>query len=371
MKRPAILARFLPRSLGGRMTLAMAGLFATGLLAFGGMALNHLQASKRQAADYQMTLTQRIADDLDARLEAAMASLEAMASQLPDGLPADPGVARHWIAERAGPPTVHFGHGLFLLRGDGVSAAMSSDQPQLADLPEFRMWALKSVVIDETIVSPPFEATLAMDEGTRKTRVLLMATPLAGGGVLAGVMNPGRSGPLATLIDARAGESDSFYVMDGAGRFLLGSPEWETSRGHVPPDIVNLARHGVREASATTAGGDEVLATLTKLQTTGWVLGIHVPLDKAYAEARNLGAGLLAFLLLCALAAAGAAWGMTRLFAQPIRALTDDVVRLGNTDGPLRPLPDRGGVVEVILLTSTINALIARIDDDMTRSGTD
>jgi len=349
------------------MALSLGGLFAIGMLTFVWVEEGHLQGIQNQAAHYQMALTQRIADDLDAHLEAAMAALDSVSSLVPAQLMDNTQAAHRWIGEREGLRASYFNYGLFLLRNDGSLVAMNTPQPRIAELPAFHDWVRKTVVFDEPLISLPFAIPLPITATNRATpaTVLMVATPLAVGGVLVGIMGLERDGPLATAIGARMGENGYIYVADRAGHFLLGSSGKQISQTHVPTEAVTLAGRGVKEPRILTIGDDKVLATLTKLQTTGWVLGAHVPMAEAYAEADDLFAELGIFLLLGTLSAAGVTFGMMRLFARPIRALTEDVVRLGSHEGRLAPLPDRGGSAEIVRLTATFNALIARLDDDM------
>ncbi|MBI5163706.1 MAG: EAL domain-containing protein [Magnetospirillum sp.] len=359
--------RLLPRSISGQMVLVISAVSAVVLGALVWGAMRHVENSQRQIAQSQMTLTRYIAEELDGKMDTALGTLGTLAATAPADVLAAPAAAAAWLDLHRDATTAFFDCGLFLLAADGRPLAVRTDAPTLAAAPEVRKWVTKTLWLEEPLVWPPFRG----DDGHPH---LMLAVPMPGNGaVLAGCIAPRRSSFFGGIERVTLGGSGYVFVTAWDGQLILHPDDSLLLRRDIaplPPALLERASQGLRSAVETVdATGTPVLATFTKLQSTGWVLGANYPVSEAYASVLSFQRWAALALGIGILSAAVAARGMMLLFVAPIRHLARQIGDIEvSPNAELHPVSRGRGGHEIARVSAAFNRLIRRINADRERT---
>ena len=317
-------------SLNARIALSVSALFvvAAGAIAFWALAL--FEAEKRsELSNDAAALAGVIAENVDGKLQMAHTALIAVAATVPPHALQDfsesESLLEHQVALHA-----LFDNGLFLVSTEGRLIGESPPRPARrgSDV-SAREYFHKTLETRKPYISKPYRSTHKPGQPA-----LIMTAPVFGAsgeliGLLYGSLDLLGSNVLADLAKFRLGRTG--YVFLSAGR--------ETMIVHPDPDRVmkpmptpgqnplfDRAVDGYEGSGETvTSTGVPMLQTFKRVKSTGWILGVNLPLEEFYApirEARryfliSTAAGTLVFLALV--------WLLTRRLIAPLTDMTRQV----------------------------------------------
>ncbi len=365
--------RLLPKSIRWQMVLVMSVVSAITLAAMGLNALRHVEKSAHIAGDYQLTLTRKLAEIFDSRFDQAVAALEDAVDNLPESVLGNRLVADIWLTQHAGGRTAFFDHGLYLTDSGGNLITTLSTTPDLAGSPQFQKWVAKAIELEETLISLPFMTADAVgDERRAGSVIVLLVTPIltdtGSRGALVGAVDVNGASLLGSIKSTTLDGNGYFFVTSWDGSILMHPDQRLLLRKGVhpvPAELLQRATHGSREVVETVDdSGTAVLSTFTKLQSTGWVLGMNTPLAEAYAEVREQERESLYSLVAGILFAALVALAMMRIFISPLRRLAREIKGIDVSRGKrIEAVEVRGGS-EIRQLADEFNTLAQRINQD-------
>jgi diguanylate cyclase (GGDEF)-like protein/PAS domain S-box-containing protein len=370
--------RLFPSSIKWQMVVVTAIAFPVTLFAFGWLSLGHVRDSSRITADYQMALTRRIAHELDSKLEAAQNALAALSRQVSPAILPHREITKTWLDERTSIKAAFFDQGLFLFDREGRLLGASSDISDAVLPTEFTRWVKLTARIEEPIISTPFWSGGTSTEAGAgaRTMVSLVTAPVTGTngeilGVLAGALNMNRENMLGSVARLKLGETGYFFMTSWDNTLVMHPDASLLMRKDirpVPAPLLERASHGFRGAVETTAqNGEAVLSTLTKLQSTGWVLGANHPTGEAYGAFHQQQREVAAFIGIGILIASLITWLLMRLFVTPLGRLAADIEAIDVSGEHLAHVEVSGNALEITRLANTFNHLLVRLNEDRKR----
>jgi PAS domain S-box-containing protein len=363
----------LPRSISRQMVMVTIMVTMTLAVAFTLIALRHIRESQRQVADNQSALTRLIADNLDDKIDDALASLTTIAAAIPEGATHSDAAARTWLQGRTGLQRAFFSCGVFI-SGPLVAPTTVNGNPTVGQSPDFRKWAERTLALEEPFVSPPF---IVADASGQRLMVATANTPIADAGgrvvaTLSGCLDLQRPLLLGHLRQVSIGQTGYLFISGWNGKLLAHPDDSLLMRPDVhpiPAELLEQASHGRRSTMETVDHqGRRVLSTFTKLQSTGWVLGANLPVAEAYAGIEQFSRDAILGGVVGILVAAAVSWAMMRLFVTPIRRLADEIAIIdASGNAGLRPLAVQGGGHEIRQVGEAINHLVDRVNQEHDR----
>lgn len=361
--------QWLPGTFKGRMIFALTGLFAGLLLLFSLASVKNLQAAREQTAQHQMTLTRRIAHDLDNQFETATAMLDAVAQRASPGIVANPVQAKHWLDDRTGIRIAYFDRGTFLADQTGKLITSSNAEQTLPLQADIEYWMKKSIDLDEPVLSLPLWINY-QDAPDQAEPFILVSVPITDAdgktrGAMAGAINLLRNALLGNLSAFPIGKSGYPFMLDWNGKVIL-HPARETLRSH-PSKLIDEAllrkvmRGESQIAETTTFDNKPALTALVKMQSTGWVLGTHYPTADAYAPFNDQQRALMWLAIIGLLFTAGIILLTLHWLVHPLLGLTRSIATIAPESGRLDPIKATGGGSEIRQLVLSFNELLGRI----------
>ena len=294
----------------------------------------------------QLTATDYIARDIDAKLKLRMDSLKRVADNFPIDLLAEPVQIQAWLEDRKAIHTL-FPTGLMIVPANGGPPL--ADTPRLETRPKTfvdRDWFMAVTTTRQAVFSKPLVARATgqpaivvaipiLDTDSTLKALLIGITPLATPGFLDLIQGtrPSKSGRYQ-LISPR---HQSYALTSDAGQSVQPLPE--TGRD----TVIDRALHGTRGISvmSDTPHGEELTA-IVEIPQTGWLLIARSPTEEAFAPVRNsqrnslLIAGLLALPMMIVLLAV-----LNRLLS-PISRLAEQLHGMAEGSLPMQPLQAEG-----------------------------
>lgn len=368
--------RFLPQSAKSQILSLMAAAFGLTLLVFVWITLVHVWDDTRQISASQMVLTKTVAHELDTKLAGAQRALEAVAGQVPSEI-LD---VSDWLAGRMGIQAAFFDQGLFLFdaKGQRLGASNTEMDAALEQALEalFNRWVSLSLRLDEAVISIP----IRLDRGHGKTgnalpmMLTLMVAPIHNErgdvtGALTGALDlnkPELLGRLARLSIEKTG----YFFISAWDKTLILHPDTGLlmSREVLPVEVGLLedASQGARGVVETRdQNGNGVLASLIKLQSTGWVLGGNLPTGEAYAGLYRGIVFLMIFIGLGFLTLMLVGWFLMRFIVNPLQGLSARFKSLDIHKEELSTINLSCKTREIQSLIESFNQLIERINNNV------
>jgi diguanylate cyclase (GGDEF)-like protein/PAS domain S-box-containing protein len=367
--------KFLPHQAKWQILVLIASSFSLSLLVFAWVSLSHVQDDIGLVARHQLALTKRIAHELDTRLESAKAALEALAGLLPSELPRGQ-AASSMLAQHLGLRTVFFDQGLLLFDVDGQ--LLGDTGVAEAGLEAFfKRWISLCVRLNVSIISIPVRLNPDQNSGA-PILFTLIAVPIRNdrhevSGVLVGALDLGKADILGSLGQQKLGKQGYFFI-SAWDKTLIAHPDARLLMRQdifpVPEQLLEQASQGARAVVETTAhDGVQVLASLVKLQSTGWVLGGNLPSSEANALFYRQLVTLAAFVVLGAALAAVITWLLMRLFVKPLVHLAAQFRALDISGDELWLIQCQSQTVEIANLVKSFNHLIGRLNQNYHEMG--
>lgn len=369
--------KLLSSSAKWQILVLMSSAFIFSLLIFAWLSLLHVREDIEMVATHQLALTKHIAHELDSRLEAAQAALEAVAGQLKVGLPQKQD-ASEWLKQRLGIQTAFFDQGLYLFEADGRTQRGRTEGIEVQLEPFFRRWIGLCIRLDEPIISIPVRFNQAQNAAATPKLFTLIAVPIRNQqdeviGALAGALDLNKADFLGSLVRQPLGKTGYFFI-SAWDKTLISHPDSQLLMRRdilpVPGKLLEQASHGARAVVETKAhDGIEVSSSLLKLQSTGWVLGGNLPIAEAKAAFYYQLGTLVAFIVLGAALAVLVTWLLMRLFVNPLGRLASEFKALDIDGDDLPQVQCQSKTQELVNLVESFNQLIERVNENYREMG--
>jgi signal transduction histidine kinase/ActR/RegA family two-component response regulator len=366
--------RWVDVSLNTRIALSVSALFivAAGAIAFWALALFEAEKRSELSSD-AAALAGVIADNIDSKLQMTHAALIAVAASVPPSALQDFSESESFLH---GQVALHalFDNGLFLVAPDGRLIGESPARPARrgSDV-SAREYFHKTLETRKPYISKPYRSTHQPGQPA-----LIMTAPVFNAsGELIGLLY----GSLDLLGSNILAEAGTFRL--GRTGYLFLSVGRETMISHPDPSrimrpmplpgqnaLFDRAVDGYEGSGETvTSTGIAMLQTFKKVKSTGWILGVNLPLEEFHApirEARryfliSTAAGTLVFLLIV--------WLLTRRLIAPLSSMTRQVQEMVVEPSTGRRLTSRSND-EIGVLGNAFNAMLdklVRLNEELER----
>jgi diguanylate cyclase (GGDEF)-like protein/PAS domain S-box-containing protein len=367
-KIPSVLLRLVPRSLATRASLATSVVFLVGMTA---LALVSLKTFDNQLTavlfSEQDLLAQRIAENVDQRIDLLQTALRDSAAHLVEADLATPATARAALERNDGLASV-FDRSVFLFSPRGVLLSERPYRPdRIGQDATWRPYMRDTMKTARPVISEPFKTNagdgnfvmvLTMPVLSRDGRLI---------GILTGSLGLTRPDMLGSISKTRIGQSGYISIVTGDGKLILDPDPRRLSKPLYAPGSNAAFDRALKGEEGTVASVDEngrpAFVTYRRVKTAGWLLSAVYPKDEVYEYVSHLVRNFLLGLVASALAMLFAIWALTRYVTRPLIALSAHITDYTATEGRIAPLPGGTGSGEVHALTTAFNALTSRLNE--------
>ena len=368
-KMPKSLLRLVPRSLATRASLATSVVFLVGMAA---LALVSLKTFDNQLTavlfSEQDLLAQRMAENVDQRIELLQSALRDSAARLAEGDLATPATARAALERNDGLASV-FDRSVFLFSPKGVLLSERPFRPdRIGQDATWRPYMRDTMKSARPVISEPFK-TNAGDGNF--VMVLTMPVLSRDGrlvGILTGSLGLTRPDMLGSISKTRIGRSGYISIVTADGKLILDPDPRRLSKPLYAPGSNAFFDSALKGEEGTVSTVDETgrpaFVTYRRVKTSGWIVSAVYPRDEAYEYVSQLVRNFMLGLAFSGLAMLLAIWAVTRYLTRPLIALASHITDYTATEGRIAPLPGAGtGSGEVHALTAAFNALTSRLNE--------
>ena len=367
-KVPRALLRLVPRSLATRASLATSVVFLVGMTA---LALVSLKTFDNQLttvlASEQDLLAQRIAENVDQRIELLQTALRESAAHIVEADLQTPATARAALERNDGLASV-FDRSVFLFSARGVLLSERPYRPdRIGNDATWRPYMRDTLRTARPVISEPFKTNagdgnfvmvLTMPVLSRDGRLI---------GILTGSLGLTRPDMLGSVAKTRIGQTGYISIVTADGKLILDPDPRRLSKALYAPGSNADFDRALKGEEGTVASVDEngrpAFVTYRRVKTAGWLLAAVYPKDEAYEYVSHLVRNFLLGLGAAALAMLFAIWALTRYVTRPLIALSRHIADYSATEGRIAPLPGGTGSGEVHALTTAFNALTRRLNE--------
>ena len=367
-KMPKSLLRLVPRSLATRASLATSVVFLVGMAA---MALVSLKTFDNQLTtvlfSQQDLLAQRMAENVDQRIELLQSALRDSAAHIVEADLATPATARAALERNDGLASV-FDRAVFLFSPKGVLLSERPFRPdRIGQDATWRPYMRDTMKTARPVISEPFKTNTG--DGNF-VMVLTMPVLSRDGkliGVLTGSLGLTRPDMLGSISKTRIGQSGYVSIVTADGKLILDPDPRRLSKPLYAPGTNVFFDRALKGAEGTESTVDEsgrpAFVTYRRMKTSGWLVSAVYPMDEAYEYISHLVRNFLFGLAASGLAMLFAIWALTRYLMRPLIALSHHITAYTATEGRIAPLPGGTGSGEVHALTTAFNALTSRLNE--------
>ena len=353
--------RFKPPGIKAKTTLAVTVGGALLFLLFAGVQSFFLRTEmKDQIGAQQLSLLERIADDLDNRLEANQQALLRVASTVPPEVAGD--AERGFAFLESRPSLSALFDAVGIIGADGRAVAVLPGHELSGRDYSDRAYFRETMKTGRSVISQPFMARPLNEPMVIITAPILDREQRVTG-MLIGTLQLLKPNFLGGLADARIGRSGRFSLLSLDRKFVVAHDRARIMTDGPAPGQSQVFDQAMRETRGWTEGvaaqtGLQGLWAFKRLAHVPWVLMAVMPVEEAFApiadaQRRTLIAAALLMLLLPVIA-----WlGIARLLA-PLTALRDGIqgLRRDPTSTALLPISSTDEIGDV---ANQFNALLA------------
>ena len=367
-KMPQSLLRLVPRSLATRASLGTSVVFLVGMAV---MALVSLKTFDNQLTtvlfSQQDLLVQRMAENVDQRIELLQSALRDSAAHIVEADLATPATARAALERNDGLASV-FDRAVFLFSPKGVLLSERPFRPdRIGQDATWRPYMRDTMKTARPVISEPFKTNtgdgnfvmvLTMPVLSRDGRLI---------GILTGSLGLTRPDMLGSISKTRIGQSGYVSIVTADGKLILDPDPRRLSKPLYAPGTNVFFDRALKGAEGTESTVDEsgrpAFVTYRRVKTSGWLVSAVYPMDEAYEYISHLVRNFLFGLAASGLAMLFAIWALTRYLTRPLIALSRHITAYTATEGRIAPLPGGTGSGEVHALTTAFNALTSRLNE--------
>ena len=362
------LLRLVPQSLATRASLATSAVFLFGVAA---MAVVSLKTFDNQLttvlSSEQDLLAQRIAENVDQRIELLQNALRVSAAHIEEAEIASPATARTTLESNDGLASV-FDRSVFLFSSKGI---LLTERPYRTDRigndATWRPYIRQTMETARPVISEPFKTNAGDDSFVMVLTMPVLARDGRLIGILTGSLGLTRPDMLGGVAKTRIGRSGYIAITTADGKLILDPDPRRLSRPLYAPGTNAFFDRALKGDEGTVSTVDEsgrpAFVTYRRVKSSGWIISAVYPKEEAYEYIGQLTRNFLLTLAASALAMLFAIWALTRYFTQPLVALSRHIISYTATEGRIAPLPGGTGSGEVHALTTAFNALTRRLNE--------
>ncbi|MFO7831259.1 MAG: EAL domain-containing protein [Desulfuromonadaceae bacterium] len=286
----------------------------------------------------QTALVRTLSGQIDGRIYSVEQHLLSLAHRIDDDIVANPARAQDFLRNNWS-SSQHFGAGLAIFDVDGTVMGSSKERPFLC--PEDCSWRTQLNITLRTgqprvlpYMPQDFHGASSLDKP-----LILFTAPIVDSrgkvrGALAGAIELLKRDMLGYLQGFSRGDG-SYLTLCNAKHMLKIEDETHFSAALTEQgkELRRRAADGEEVTSIITRpDGRETLSSLSALQHVDWVLGVHEPLEQAYAPLATLKRDLFLALSGKIVLAALAVWFLMRQLLKPLKRLTRKVVEAEHSE---------------------------------------
>ncbi len=295
----------------------------------------------------QVSTVSLLAEQVDGQVASRLRALDMVAAGVNSALMADPAALQAYL-EQLPLLQAEFNGGALIVSLDGTTLA---DAPRILGRTGVNLSGVDAVgmALKLGIAAVGQPAT----DPLLRARVFGMAAPIRDArgqvkGAVYGLTDLGKPNFLDQITYSHYGKTGGYVLLSPNSRLIVAGTDKGRMLQAMPavganPALDAILRGDPSSALATTQHGVEILGASKVVASTGWVLGVTLPTEEAFAPIRAAQRHmLLASLLFTVLMGAFIAWLTRRILHRqlsPMLAATRTLASQTGTDQPLRPLP--------------------------------
>ena len=354
-------------TLATRTSTATSLLFLFAILAVG---MASLHSSRTQLTNViiaeQNTLVERIADNLDQRLQARHRALLLSAIEISEADVASSDAAQEYLDSNSGLYAA-FDRSIFLFSEKGILLAERPFKPgRRGDNASWRPYIKDTIRTQEPVISEPFLTNVG-----DANMVLVMTMPVFAkdGRMIAiltgslGLTHPGMLGNIAKTVIGRTGY---LYIVTADGKLIMHPDRQRLSQVAFAPlanPLFDRALNGFEGTEETLDANDRrALVSYNRVKSSNWIVAAVYPKDEAFLAVHDLIWRFVEFLLVAFVIVVLAIWVSMRYLMRPLVSLTRHLSNYTATE-EIAPLLGTAGSGEIGALTTAFNRLTARLHE--------
>ena len=355
-----------PQSLASRAALSLSAVFIAGLATVG---LVSLQTFDQQLAyvleGEQDLLLNRIAEDVDHRIEVLQSALSDSAAHLDEKDLASYASAQAALERNDGLASV-FDRSVFLFSGKGV---LMAERPYRTDRlgqdATWRPYIRDTIATNRPVISEPFRTNAG--DGSF---VIVLTMPVRAHdgrliGLLTGSLGLTRPDMLGTVAQTRIGQTGHLAIVSADGKLIIHPDARRLSKPLFAPGTNALFDSALNGFEGTAENVDDkgrpAFVSYRRIRTAGWIVCATYPREEAFAYVHYLERNFLLAVGATALLVLLAVWALARRHMRPLDRLCRHLSGYDASQGCLAPVAELHGSAEVRALTAAFNALTGRL----------
>jgi diguanylate cyclase (GGDEF)-like protein/PAS domain S-box-containing protein len=314
----------------------------------------------------QNTLVERIADNLDQKLQALQRALLLSAIEIREADVASSDAAQEYLDSNGGLYAA-FDRSIFLFSDKGILLAERPFRPgRRGDNASWRPYVRDTIRTQERVISEPFLTNIG-----DANMVLVMTMPVFAkdGRMIAiltgslGLTHPGMLGNIAKTV---IGKTGYLYIVTADGKLIMYPDRQRLSQVAFTPlanPLFDRALNGFEGTEETLDANDrQALVSYKRVKSSNWIVAAVYPKDEAFLAVHDLIWHFVEFLLVAFVIVVVAIWVSMRYLMRPLVSLTKHLSNYTATE-EIAPLLGTAGSGEIGALTTAFNRLTARLHE--------
>lgn len=324
-------------SIKTRVTVFMLGIFVSSIWILSIYATSALQADmQRVLGEQQLSTVSLIASSINEELQGRLKSLELVAATAPETLVDEPAQAQKFL-ESLPVLRANFNGGISIVAKDGTAIADAPRSNGRIGVNYLGIDFVRSNLQNglSMIGSPAIGPTL-------KVPAIGMGVPLKNAhgkviGALTGIIRLDKPTFLDKISENKYGETGGYFLVSTDQRTIITATDKSRAMEILPSPGVNrvidrFLNGEEGTAVVNNAHGIEVLSSVKKLPTTGWIVVASLPAEDAFAPIRRLHDRLISITTLLTVMAGLLTWWMLRRELAPIWDTVDSLDLLAQNE---------------------------------------
>ncbi|MDR3563180.1 MAG: diguanylate cyclase [Negativicutes bacterium] len=352
-------------SLKTKMAVTVSALLVLLLTAMAYFVFSYFAATyKESIASQEIVMVQKMAREIDDKLDSAQETLIAISKQVTPATLADPEQGQAFLDSKVGVKTIFDNH-IFFFSPTGRMIAESPYVPNRRGLDfSYRDYLQETVRTGKPYISKPYISSLFQHPA-----VMITAPIFDADGRLVGILGGGldllKDNFLGGLTRTQIGESGYIYLYDTDRTVILHPDATRILQKDVLPGtnwLFDKAIEGFEgTVEADNSRGISYLASATHLKKTNWILVANHPLAEVYAPVVKMQRYLVMTTAVGILLLVLALWFVVKIMAGPLEEFTRHVEEM-----PAKHGNDRFSTIvsddEIGALSQAFNTMLTELD---------
>jgi len=329
-------------SLRTKLIVAVSALTSSLLVVTSGIVFAlYERTTQEQVADAQFALASVVAQDIDEKLTGAHRELMELAKVV------TPETLRDWRSAQALLDAHRaflsfFSNGIFLFDDRGGMIAESPQYARRGQAFAFREYLATTLRTRQPYIGRPYRSSRPGAPPAIMMTALIFGADGSVVGVLGGAVDLLGDNVLGRTVSMRRGKTGYFYVFDRARTMILHPDPMRILQQDVPEGANRLLDRAIAGFEGTeetvNSRGLNAIVSFKQLHATGWILGVNLPVDEAYAPIRAAGRTLALVVALALAVVVLVVWRIVDGLTRPLLAFTAHVESMSTREGRARRL---------------------------------